>query len=272
MRLGDLQTAYLFYSQGLLGRLCYKILHAFEKATWKKVDRIIAISESFRRFLVKEGINPEKISVVGESIDISEFRSGADREDLRKKYALTDAPVLMFHGLISKIKGLDILLKAIPACRKTIPDLKIMLVGDGPQLNHLKKLSVKLGLASCVVFTGWVPFEQVPDYISACNIGLPLRSANLGNNFVVTTAFLQYAALKKPVIVPGLEAYKDTLADNPHQFIFDLNRPETLSGCIADLLNDKEKAARTCENNYKMALEKFAAVKIANELAREVLI
>jgi glycosyltransferase involved in cell wall biosynthesis len=267
MRLGDLQTAYMFYGQGPLARLCYSLFHSIETYIWKKIDKIICISESFKRFLLKEGIKEGKVFVVEESIDIDEFPKGASGDTVRRKNNLTNEPILMFHGLVSRIKGVEILLKALPLVLEAVPQLKLMIVGDGPELKRLKCLARELAISHSVIFTGWVPLEEVPNYIAACDIGIPIRSNNLGNNFIVTTAFLQYAVLKRPVVVPSLASFEDTLRHNQRQLIFSLNKIESLAQSIISLLGNKELAEQIALNNYQMVQEIYSAKVIAKRLA-----
>lgn len=270
MRLGDLQTAYVFHNDSTFSRMIYKILNYLEVYTWKKMDKIITISGSFKNFLKNNGIISEKVSIVEESIDIDNFHKEFNGNIVREKFNLGNAPVAMFHGLISKIKGVDILLKSVPYVLKEFPDFKIIIVGDGPYLKKLKRLSIELNISHSVIFTGWVSLDDIPYYIASCDIGIPIRNINLGNNFVVTTAFLQYSILKKPVVVSDLEAFKATLEYNPEQLIFSLNEPVSLSKSIIFLLRNKEKSKLIAENNFKMVQERYDAKKIAKELAYSI--
>lgn len=265
MRLGDLQTAYIFYDRGRLGKLIYRFIHWFEKFTWEKIDGIIAISKSFREFLIKEGIKQNKISVVNESIDIEAFCKKIHREDIRLKFDLADVPIIMFHGLVSRIKGLDILLKAAQDILKEFPDAMVMIVGDGPELSRLKRLCQSLNISKSVIFTGWVPFNQIQYYIAACDIGVPLRSNNLGNNFVVTTALLQYWAVAKPIVAPRLTAVEDLIVDGEDGFLFDPNDSNMLANKIKQLLADNQLRQKfACIG--KMKVERYAANEIAIQM------
>lgn len=265
MRLGDLQTAYLFYDRGSLGKLLYRVIHWFEKFTWKKIDRIVAICESFKRFLIKEGIKEDKISVVEESIDIDEFCNNISQNVVREKFGLKDEPVVMFHGLVASIKGLDVLLKAAPDILEEFPDFKIMIVGAGPDLSRLKQLSRVLNVDKSVIFTNWVPFREIPTYINACNVGIPLRNGNLGNNFVVTTALLQYWAAAKPIIAPRLQAVEDLINEGEDGFLFDPDDSRMLAQRVKYLLADtqlQQKFSRQGRNK----VERYAATKIATQM------
>ena len=135
IRLGDLQTAYMFADRGKVGKFLFKILFAFERHMWRKVDRIIAISDAFKTFLVDNGIQESKIGVVPESIEVEMFRAQTSTVEIRKRYGINnDILLIMFHGVITRCKGLSTLLRAVPLIFKQFPAAKFMIIGDGPEL------------------------------------------------------------------------------------------------------------------------------------------
>ena len=98
----------------------------------------------------------------------------------------------MFNGLLTKNKGIDILLEAA----RRLPKVNFIVVGEGPDRKRLESLS-----PNNVFFKGWVPFKNIYRYIATCAVGVALRSDNPGNEYVVTSPFLQYGAMGKPCLV-----------------------------------------------------------------------
>lgn len=266
MRLGDLQTAYFFYDCRVFGKIIYKILHLIEKFTWNKIDKIVAISKSFKHFLVSEGIPASKVSVVEESIDIRESYNNLSKQE--PTYPESGQHLVMFHGLVTKIKGVDVLLKAAKNVLKEIPSVKFLIVGDGNDLSRLKKLSQKIGIESNVRFIGWVPLNKLPQYISVCDLGISSRNNNIGNNFVVTTALLQYWSLKKPVVLPGLQAVKDIVRGTKLEAcLFEPGNPKDLSVKIKNLLIMSEtERALIGELGFQLAERYFNAKSVAQKM------
>lgn len=99
---------------------------------------------------------------------------------------------VMFHGVLTKNKNVDIMLNAA----RFLPHVTFRIIGDGPDRERLEKLAPKN-----VHFWGWSPFEDMPDLIKTCTIGVALRSDNPGNQYVVTSPFLQYGVMGKPCLV-----------------------------------------------------------------------
>ena len=181
IRIGDFHLMY--YYKGL----AYKILHFFEKIAWKMADEIIAISEPMADYIENEiGRRPK---VVLDPVDPSDFES--------KPYF---GGLVMFHGVLTKNKNIDILLDAAGL----MPEIIFNIVGDGPDMKRLQKIAPKN-----VFFQGWVPFRHIHHYIASCSVGVALRSDNPGNEYVVTSPFLQYGIMGKPCLVTRRKVFGD---------------------------------------------------------------
>lgn len=189
LRLGDLHLRY--YTSGWL----YKFLHCFEKISWLMADKIIVISETMADYVRAEVKDSTPIKVILDPVEALDFPI----EDQAPR------PIVMFHGLLTKNKGIDILLKAAAK----MPHVKFSIVGDGPDMKRLMKLA-----PSNVNFQGWVPFKDIKNHINLCAVGVALRSHNPGNDYVVTSPFLQYGVCGKPCLVTRRKVF----GDYPWQF------------------------------------------------------
>src|SRR5205807_2708612 len=138
---------------------------------------------------------PDKVVTIPESVDTERF-SPTEAREVRIKYGIpSDIVLLMFHGVIEPLKGLDTLLDNFSKLDANLTTkVKLMIIGSGASLRDLRKRASDLGLTDRVIWAGWVPFKRISRFINACDIGLPMRSGNFANNFVVTLALLQYWA------------------------------------------------------------------------------
>ena len=197
LRIGDFHLMY--YYKGLI----YFILHTLETWGWFISDRIIVISETMREKValdlyyfsctVGEGWEEEikkKIHVVLDPVELWHTH-------LRRKKSRGS---VMFHGVLTKNKNVDILLEAA----RRLPKVIFIVIGDGPDRQRLESLA-----PPNVIFKGWVPFHKIPHAISSCAIGLALRSGNPGNEYVLTSPFLQYGMMGKPCLVTRRKVYGD---------------------------------------------------------------
>lgn len=207
IRLGDLHLMY--HTHGLL----YKILHFFEKIGWLLADGIIVISEPMAGYIYSEiGRLPH---IVLDPVEIKDFTPGEGNGSV------------MFHGTLTKNKNVDVLIEAA----KLLPEIDFVVVGDGPDLKRLQSLAPKN-----VFFDGWVPFKDIPKKIAECSVGVALRSDNPGNQFVVTSPFLQYGVMGKPCLVTRRRVFENY----PWQF----EGPRDMADKIKTLLNNPNEGKK----------------------------
>ncbi|MCC7565254.1 MAG: glycosyltransferase family 4 protein [Methanomicrobiaceae archaeon] len=94
----------------------------------------------------------------------------AVREMLRAQENSTEEPDIFLVNNLQRIKGMDILIRAIPAVRQAIPDVTVWIGGSGPQREELAALVESLGLESNVTFLGFVPEEEKYRCYQACKL------------------------------------------------------------------------------------------------------
>jgi glycosyltransferase involved in cell wall biosynthesis len=115
--------------------------------------RFVAISESTRDDLVTRGIDRGRIAVVHCGLDHERYR-------VDPAVAKAGAPTLTFVGRLRRYKGLDWVLRALPAVRARVPGVKLEVIGDGPFAGDLRAQVAKLGLGSAVEFLGFLPAAE----------------------------------------------------------------------------------------------------------------
>lgn len=266
MRLGDLQTGYFFASQGILRQIIFRFFHFIEVFAWRKIDRIVAISNPFKKYVERKGIIPEKISVVKESINLDYFFP--DKTDLKQQYNLSDDTILiMFHGAIEKSKGVDVLVEAAKILTEKYENLYFIIVGSGTALNQVKKQVDTFGLSQRVILTGWVDFKKIPYFINGADIGIALRNENMANHFVVTTALMQYWACEKPLLAPNLDSIREIVIDGENAVLFESGNKSDLAKKIEYMIEIKEKWADMGKSGRKTVKDNFEKSKIGREMA-----
>ena len=209
IRLGDLHLMYY-----LEGR-AYDFAHWLEVKEWKFVDDVIPISQTMSNFIYKEtGLMFQHIK---DPVNLDDFDIKPDPHK--------DPPIVMFHGTITRNKGLD---KIIRASHK-LPDVRFIIVGEGEDRQRLESFN-----CPNVRFTGWIPYSRVKECIAKASIGLAMRSHNRGNQYVVTSAWLQYCAVGIPCIVSERDVFKDM------EYPWTFNTVERLVVLIKNLLEKPE--------------------------------
>lgn len=128
-----------------------------EKQGMQAADKIIAVSQLTKdRIVANYGIDPEKISVIHNAIEKIEAKFGEIAKSIHK-----DDKVVLFLARLTAMKGANYLLEAAKEVIQVMPKTKFLFVGDGELLETLVEMSVELGIAHKVTFTGFLPHDQV---------------------------------------------------------------------------------------------------------------
>src|SRR3989338_8244259 len=112
---------------------------------------------------------PRAMSLIPMGVDLHLFSPGRRNEKLRQKYGMK-GHFLLSVGRLAEKKGLDYLLKALPAVLAEFPDAKLIIVGDGPQRKPLEKLAGDLKIRENVLFVGKIPHPQLAEYFATADI------------------------------------------------------------------------------------------------------
>ena len=183
LRIGDFHLMY--HTWGIV----YHILHFFEKMVWRMADGILPISKTMGEFISNE-VTIDNINVILDPVNPNDFPIEGFR----------NYGSVMFHGVLTRNKNVDILIEAA----RLLPHITFIIIGHGPDYDRLRSIA-----PFNVWFKGWIPFKQIHRYIASCAVGVALRSDNPGNQYVVTSPFLQYGVMGKPCLVTRREVFGD---------------------------------------------------------------
>ncbi|MEA3438828.1 MAG: glycosyltransferase family 4 protein [Chloroflexota bacterium] len=131
----------------------------------RRCQHIVTPSDSIRNMLVDNGIT-ERVTTIPTGIDLQPYQR-ADGREIRNRFGWRDQTVIVSLGRLAEEKNWKTLLQACAYVISERQDVRLMLVGDGPQRKELEIYASELGISQQVVFIGRVPFEQVPDYLKA---------------------------------------------------------------------------------------------------------
>ncbi len=147
------------------GGLRYRITKTMETRAVRRADQVVTICRGLRDDLISRGIPGAKIGTVPNAVDIEHFSlsTGPDPA-LKARLGLAGCRVIGFLGSFYAYEGLDLLIAALPRILEKAPDVRLLLVGGGPQEANLKAQAQSLGLADKVVFVGRVPHGEVSRY------------------------------------------------------------------------------------------------------------
>jgi glycosyltransferase involved in cell wall biosynthesis len=121
------------------------------------------ISPSTRDDLVNRGIPAEQIEVVLCGLDHDRYRlvDGVSRYD---------EPTIVHFGRVRKYKAIDVIIKAFGKIKERLPNARLIIIGDGPELGNLRRLARRLNLAGAVEFTGRIDTGEMVGILNRCHL------------------------------------------------------------------------------------------------------
>jgi phosphatidylinositol alpha-1,6-mannosyltransferase len=179
-------------------------------------------------------------------VDDTAFRPGTGGDVVRERHGLGDRPVVVCVSRMVPRKGQDVLVRALPAIRRRVPDAALLLVGGGPHLKNIEKAVAQQGLERDVVLAGRVPWDQTPAYYDAGDVfAMPTRTRLLGlEPEALGICYLEAAATGLPVVVGDSGGAPDAVLDGENGYVVPGRSVEAVADRVATLLEDRELAAR----------------------------
>jgi len=223
------------------GSLRYCITQYLESYVFKHAQAITCICEGLRKDIVQRGIPADKITVIPNAVNIEKFTYGEKADSaLRRELGLEGKTVLGFIGSFYAYEGIPLILDALPEIIKQQPNIRLLLVGGGPQQQLIKEQVAKMQLNEFVVFTGRVSHDQVQDYYNQIDIfvypRLPMRLTEL----VTPLKPLEAMAQGRLVVASDVGGHKELIEDKKNGILFKANDASSLSNSILMLLDNKK--------------------------------
>jgi phosphatidyl-myo-inositol dimannoside synthase len=209
-----------------------------------EVDVVTYLGEYFRVRLAR-ALSPEaaaKMVRLAPGVDVTFFRPGAGGRAVRERLGLAGRPVVACVSRMVPRKGQDTLIKAWPRVRAELPDARLLLVGDGPYAPALKRLAERLGVAGEVIFTGPVPWPELPGYYDAADVfAMPCRTRRAGLDVEgLGIVYLEASATGLPVIGGDSGGAPDAICDGESGYV--VHDVAGVAARITELLHDPAKA------------------------------
>jgi PEP-CTERM/exosortase A-associated glycosyltransferase len=219
------------------GGLRYRVTRALETWALRRVDAATTICEGLRADIVARGIPAQKVTVIPNAVNVEDFSVGGARDEaLAERLGLAGKTVLGFIGSFYAYEGLNVLLDAVPALLAANPDIRVLLVGGGPQDAALKAQAERLGVAGQVVFTGRVPHDQVQHYYNLVDVLVYPRLKMRLTDLVTPLKPLEAMAQGRLLVASDVGGHHELIEDGRTGMLFAAGDPAALAQKVLALL------------------------------------
>jgi len=218
--------------------------------------RVIVLNEFSKKLALKAGFKESNIEKIPNGVDIDYFNS-------LEVIPLKGDPSIIYAGRLTKVKGVDVLLKAFSQVLREYPNAYLYIVGSGGEEGYLARLVERLGLTENVEFTGFIPsIRKVHQFIKSADIFvLPSYMENF------SISLLEAMASKTPIIASDAEGNLEVLSSKEALF-FRRGDYRELAEKIALLAGDKNYSSRLAERAYSLAASKYSWSVIVDRYLR----
>ncbi|MCL2468438.1 MAG: glycosyltransferase family 4 protein [Micrococcales bacterium] len=212
----------------------------------RRADRVTYISDYTRKHLVRE-LPVERLERLSPGVTPQTFADVSDEAvaDLRRRWVLGDAPVVVSISRLVARKGHDTLIAAWPRVLEHHPDARLVIGGRGPYAGHLSELVAKHKVSDAVTFAGFVPDDDLAAlYRTAQVFAMPARSRWGGLEVEgLGIVYLEAAAAGLPVVTGTSGGAPEAVRDSETGCVVDGTDATAVAWQIVELLNDPARAA-----------------------------
>jgi PEP-CTERM/exosortase A-associated glycosyltransferase len=221
----------------------YRFSRGLETYALREADAITTICDGLRRDILARRIPPDKVTVIPNAVDIESFSAGKQPDEaLKRQLGLKGSRVLGFIGSFYAYEGLSLLLHAMLKILVTAADIRLLLVGGGPQEASLKDLVVRLGLQDRVVFTGRVPHADIQRYYDLIDILVYPRLKMRLTDLVTPLKPLEAMAQGRLIIASDVGGHRELIRDGETGVLFKAGDVDSLAAKVLELLSERERS------------------------------
>ncbi len=239
------------------------LLLAAERHAGKITTHFVAVADAMIRQYLAAGIGtPAQYTKILSGFPLDPFLSATNDPALRARYGITPENIVIGKiARLFKLKGHDDLFKVAPELVRTHPQIKFLLVGDGPWRQRFEQRARELRLESHFIFTGLVPPAEVPPLVGIMDI-----VAHLSLREGLARALPQALAAAKPIVAYDCDGAGEVCLDNQTGFLV---RPGDLAGLrerLDRLAADPALRERLGRQGREFVRERFAVEKMVDDL------
>lgn len=243
----------LVYTEHSVWEFYHRATYWGNVVTFPRNDHVFAVSNHVRNSITYPRalrfLRMPPVETLYHGLDPAAVRTWAASDGVRQELGIPEqAPLVGMVGNFRHGKGHDVLLEAAIRVRRSIPDVRFILVGHGPLEAHIRRRTRELGLDKTVIFTG--VREDAPRVAGAFDVfALPSRSEGLA------IALIEAMTLGRPSVVTRVGGLTEVVEHGRQGLVVEPGDSEALAESIVTLLRDSDLSRELGEGARRRALK-----------------
>jgi glycosyltransferase involved in cell wall biosynthesis len=233
--------------------------NGLDKFLLRKFDKVIAVSDNLEKTIIQNGVSKHKVAVINNGIEVTDFIVPDTNASMKRSLGLYgNEKIIGAIGVLSEEKGHIYLLKAFANVILEFPNVKLLIVGDGPLKNTLQATSYKLQLKDKVIFTGIR--NDIPSLLNIMNIFV-MPSLDEG----MPMALLEAMAAQKPIVATKVGAVPKLIENKKTGLLIEPKDADAIANSIISLLRDEEMKRTIAINAFQKVKNEFSSSIMAQK-------
>ena len=234
------------------------------------VDVVTYVSK-YARDRISAALGPmAALEYLPPGVDTEVFRPDpTGRSRIREAIGLGDRPVVVCISRLVARKGQDVLIRALPEILRSVADAVLLVVGDGPDRDSLRRLAVQLDVQDSVIFAGAVPWLELPAHYAAGDVfAMPCRTRGKGLDVEgLGIVFLEASAMGLPVVAGDSGGAPEAVRERETGVVVDGRDVPAVAHAVAGLLGDRARARRWGDTGRDWIARRWNWQRSADRLA-----
>lgn len=203
-----------------------------ERAVLSSADCVVPVNDALRGYVIGMGADPERVVTIPMGVDVAAAAEEGDaaRDALQLR---EDHVVLLFMGWLYLFSGLVELARELEARAEELPDVRLLIVGDGDAHRQLEQLAARPGLNGRLLLTGRRPSHEMAGFVAASDLCLLPAHDNATMRYIVPAKVIEYMQAGRPVLATPLAGLRAEFGDLPG--LLWVQTPQDLLDRVRDL-------------------------------------
>jgi len=208
-----------------------------ERISFKYAEQVITINGPIQHLLESRGLAAAKSTIIMNSADDMIFSGAAVAQKDPSKF------VMMYHGTLTKIYGLDIAVEGLAQARSQILNAELWILGDGPEKAALETQAQKLGVADKVRLIGRVRPDEIPGWLQQCDIGVLATRSDVFLDYSFSNKLSEYILVGKAIVSSRIRTIRHYFSEDALAY-FEPNNASSLAQQMVRVAGDRELQRR----------------------------